>query len=457
MNERLSAYFDALRGRRIAVLGIGVSNRPLIRMLLARGLCVTACDKTPREKLDEEVLQLEKDGAALHLGEGYLDGLDADVIFRTPGMRPDLPQIRRLTDRGAVLTSEMEAFFAVCPCRIIAVTGSDGKTTTTTLIAEILKHAGKRVWVGGNIGTPLLPLAEQMQLEDVAVVELSSFQLMTMTQSADVAVVTNLAPNHLDVHRDMAEYVAAKENVFLHQSADGLLVLNMDNAITNGFAEKARGRVVKFSRRSVPEHGVYLQDGVIYRDGKKIMDASDIRIPGVHNIENYMAAACAVEGLASDADIDAVARSFAGVEHRIELVRELRGVRYYNDSIASSPSRTIAGLHSFEQKVILIAGGYDKHIPFDTLGGEICAHVKTLILCGATADQIRAAVTGAEAYAPGRPDILQADDLAQAVQLAKDAARPGDVVTLSPACAAFDQFKNFMVRGARFKELVRAL
>ena len=457
MNERLSAYFNALRGKRIAVLGIGVSNRPLIRMLLARGLCVTACDKTPREKLDEEVLQLERDGAALHLGEGYLDGLDADVIFRTPGMRPDLPQIRRLTDRGAVLTSEMEAFFAVCPCRIIAVTGSDGKTTTTTLIAEILRHAGKTVWLGGNIGTPLLPRVGEMRPENVAVVELSSFQLMTMTQSADVAVVTNLAPNHLDVHRDMAEYVAAKQNVFLYQSADGLLVLNMDNAITNGFAEKARGRVVKFSRRGVPEHGVYLQDGVIFRDGKKIMDASDIRIPGVHNIENYMAAACAVEGLASDADIDAVARSFAGVEHRIELVRELRGVRYYNDSIASSPSRTIAGLHSFDQKVILIAGGYDKHIPFDTLGGEICAHVKTLILCGATADKIRTAVTGAEAYAPGRPDILQADDLAQAVQLAKDAARPGDVVTLSPACAAFDQFKNFMVRGARFKELVRAL
>ena len=457
MNERVSAYFEALRGKRIAVLGIGVSNRPLLQMLLARGLDVAAYDKTPREALDDEVLQLERDGAKLYLGADYLDGLDADVIFRTPGMRPDLPQIKRLTDRGAVLTSEMEAFFAVCPCKLIAVTGSDGKTTTTTLIAEILKHAGRTVWLGGNIGTPLLPLAERMQPEDVAVVELSSFQLMTMTQSADVAVVTNLAPNHLDVHRDMAEYVAAKENVFLHQSPDGLLVLNMDNAITNGFAAKARGRVVKFSRLGVPEHGVYLQDGVIFRDGRKIMDAVDIRIPGVHNIENYMAAACAVEGLASDADIDAVARSFAGVEHRIELVRELCGVRYYNDSIASSPSRTIAGLHSFPQKVILIAGGYDKHIPFDTLGGEICAHVKTLILCGATADKIRAAVTGAETYAPGQPEILQADDLAQAVRMAKDAAVPGDVVTLSPACAAFDQFKNFMVRGARFKELVRAL
>ncbi len=457
MNERVQSYFDALRGRRIAVLGIGVSNRPLIRMLLARGLDVTACDKWEREALDDEVLQLERDGAVLHLGAGYLDGLDADVIFRTPGMRPDLPQLSALTQKGAVLTSEMEAFFAVCPCKIIAVTGSDGKTTTTTLIAEILKHAGKTVWVGGNIGAPLLPQAEQMQPGDIAVVELSSFQLMTMTQSADVAVVTNVAPNHLDVHRDMAEYVAAKQNVYLHQSKAGTVVLNMDNDLTRSFAHGAPGRVRMFSRLGVPEHGVYLQDGVIYRDGKKIMDASDIRIPGVHNIENYMAAACAVEGLASDADIDAVARSFAGVEHRIELVRELHGVRYYNDSIASSPSRTIAGLRSFPQKVILIAGGYDKHIPFDTLGGEVCTHVKTLVLCGATADKIRAAVTGAANYAPGQPEILQAEDLQQAVQLAKAAAAPGDVVTLSPACAAFDQFQNFMVRGAKFKELVRAL
>ena len=457
MNERVSAYFEALRGRRIAVLGIGVSNRPLIRMLLARGLDVSAYDKTPREALDDEVLQLARDGAKLHLGADYLDGLDADVIFRTPGMRPDLPQIKRLTDRGAVLTSEMEAFFAVCPCKLIAVTGSDGKTTTTTLIAEILKHAGRTVWLGGNIGTPLLPQAERMQPEDVAVVELSSFQLMTMTQSADVAVVTNLAPNHLDVHRDMAEYVAAKENVFLHQSPDGLLVLNMDNAVTDGFAENARGRVVKFSRLGVPEHGVYLQGGVIFRDGKRIMDAADIRIPGVHNIENYMAAACAVEGLASDADIDAVARSFAGVEHRIELVRELDGVRYYNDSIGTSPTRTQACLHSFEQKLVLIAGGYDKHIPFTQFGDEVAQHVKLLILTGDTAQAIREAVEQAPSYPNSGIEIVMADDLAAAVGLARERAKAGDVVVLSPACAAFDHFKNFMERGKKFKELVNQL
>ena len=457
MNELVERYFARLRGRRAAVLGIGVSNRPLIRLLLQYGVDVTAYDRTPRERLDDEVLALEAQGAKLHVGENYLDGLEADVIFRTPGMRPDLPQIARLTARGAELTSEMEAFFEVCPCRIIAVTGSDGKTTTTTLIAKILEHAGRRVWLGGNIGTPLLPLAAQMEPDDAAVVELSSFQLMTMTRSADVAVVTNLAPNHLDMHHGMEEYVAAKKNVFLHQSTDGRLVLNLDNGITRGFAAEARGTVEFFSRTARPERGVYLENGVIYRNGVKIMDAADIQIPGVHNIENYMAAACAVEGLASDADIDAVARSFGGVEHRIELVRELDGVRYYNDSIASSPTRTIAGLHSFAQPVILIAGGYDKHIPFDVLGPEICAHVKTLILCGATADKIRAAVLAAPAYTEGRPVILDAVNLAQAVALARESARAGDVVTLSPACAAFDQFKNFMVRGETYKKLVHEL
>lgn len=457
MNDRVDAYFERLRGKRAVVLGIGVSNRPLIRMLLEYGAEVTACDKTPREKLDEEVLALERLGARLHVGEDYLEGLEADVVFRTPGMRPDLPQIRRLTEGGAQLTSEMEAFFEVCPCTRIAVTGSDGKTTTTTLIAKILEHAGKKVWIGGNIGQPLLPLAKEMSPEDFAVVELSSFQLMTMTSSAEVAVVTNLAPNHLDVHKSMEEYIAAKENVYLHQSPSGKLVVNMDNAITHSFVGKAKGRVEEFSRFGIPENGVYLQDGTIFRNGKKIMDAADIRIPGVHNIENYMAAACAVEGFASDADIDAVARSFGGVEHRIELVRELDGVRYYNDSIASSPTRTIAGLHSFDRRVILIAGGYDKHIPFDALGPEVCAHVKLLILCGATADKIHAAVEGAPEYAKGQPEIVTVQSLGDAVELAHMRAQRGDIVTLSPACAAFDQFKNFMVRGESYKRMVAAL
>ena len=457
MNHLVDQYFDSLTDKRVAVLGIGVSNRPLIRMLLARGICVLACDKTPREKLDAEVLELEQAGAVLHVGEHYLDDVQADIVFRTPGMHPDIPALRQLRESGAEITSEMEVFFEVCPCHIIAVTGSDGKTTTTTLIAKILEHAGHRVWIGGNIGAPLLPQAADMTPTDIAVVELSSFQLMTMERSADIAVVTNVAPNHLDVHKDMAEYVQAKKNVFAHQSEAGKVILNYDNAITRGFAADANGTVEYFSRQTKPENGVYLEDGVIYRNGKRIMAAADIRIPGVHNIENYMAAACAVEGLATEEDIDEIARTFAGVEHRIEFVRDLDGVTYYNDSIASSPSRTIAGLHSFHQKLVLIAGGYDKKIPFDVLGPEICAHVRLLILCGATAEKIEAAVKSAPNYLNGQPEILHAQTLEEAVRLAKQYTVPGDIVTLSPACAAFDQFKNFMVRGETYKTLVQGL
>lgn len=457
MNEQVNAYFEALRGKRVAVLGIGVSNRPLIRMLLERGVAVTACDKTPREQLDREVLELEAAGAALRVGAAYLDGLEADVVFRTPGMHPDIPVLRELRSRGAVITSEMEAFFTVCPCAILGVTGSDGKTTTTTLIAEILRHAGHRVWIGGNIGQPLLPLAEQMMPEDLAVVELSSFQLMSMTQSPHVAVITNLAPNHLDVHKDMAEYIAAKENLYLHQSAADRVVLNLDNEITAGFAPKVRGELRWFSRRSAPERGAWFDGETVFWDGKPVMKREDILLPGLHNVENYMAAMCAVEGYAKAEDVAAVAGSFAGVEHRIELVRTLDGVRYYNDSIASSPTRTIAGLHCFDQKVILIAGGYDKHIPFDALGPEIVAHVKRLILCGATAEKIRQAVEAAPGYAESGLEVTTVQTLGEAVRDARDHAVSGDVVTLSPACASFDQFKNFMLRGQAFKALVQAL
>ena len=457
MNQLVNDYFEKLKGKRVAVLGIGVSNRPLIRMLLERGISVLACDRTPREKLDAEVLELEQAGAKLSVGEGYLDHVEADIVFRTPGMHPNIPALQSLRAQGCAVTSEMEAFFEVCPCRIIAVTGSDGKTTTTTLISEMLKRAGYKAWLGGNIGTPLLPLAEQMQPEDFAVVELSSFQLMGMQKSADIAVVTNVAPNHLDVHKDMAEYIEAKKTVFSHQNKDGIVILNLDNDITRGFAAEAPGAVRMFSRQGKPENGVYLENGTIYRNGGMLMEASDIRIPGLHNVENYMAAACAVEGLVSDADIREVAKTFGGVEHRIEFVRELEGVKYYNDSIASSPSRTIAGLHSFDQKLILIAGGYDKHIPFEVLGPEICAHVKTLVLCGATAEKIRVAVEQTPEYEPGKPEIVEAKTLGEALKLAKDSTQPGDVVTLSPACAAFDQFKNFMVRGETFKKLVNEL
>ena len=450
MGNAFTEYFESLKEKNVLVLGLGVSNRPLVRLLLSFGCRVTGCDRTPREKLDAEVLELEKSGCTLQVGDGYLDGLRADIVFRTPGMHPDNPALEQLRRGGAEVTSEMEVFFEVCPCKIIAVTGSDGKTTTTTLISELLKASGKTVWLGGNIGTPLLPLVPQMTGEDVAVVELSSFQLMDMRRSPSVAVITNLAPNHLDVHKDMEEYIRAKTNIFNFQNSTDLLILNADNGITADFT--GPGKTEFFSRQG--KNVRIRQEGDwVLRDGQKVLDVNTILIPGVHNIENYMAAIGAVEGLVDDGIIRQVAENFGGVEHRIELVRIKDGVRFYNDSIASSPTRTIAGLNSFQEKVLLIAGGYDKHIPYDVLGPHIADHAKAVFLNGATAPLIRKAVEDL----PGCPELIDCENFEDAVRKAAAYAKDGDVVLMSPASAAFDQFKNFMERGVFFKKLVKEL
>ena len=455
MNTAFDNYFNSLQGKKIAVLGLGVSNRPLVRLLLTYGCDVTGCDRTPREKLDEEILELEKQGCKLRVGDNYLENITADLVFRTPGMHPGNPALVKLAKGGAQITSEMEVFFELCPCKIIAVTGSDGKTTTTTLISELLKAAGKTVWLGGNIGTPLLPICGKIAESDFAVVELSSFQLMDMHRSAHISVVTNLAPNHLDMHKDMQEYVDAKKNIFLHQSTSDKLIVNADNAITAPF--KGNGITRHFARTGKVTNGICMDGDFLCRDGEKVLDKKDILIPGEHNVENYMAAILAVEGIVDDEIVRDVARRFGGVEHRIELVREKDGVRFYNDSIASSPSRTIAGLRSFREKVILIAGGYDKHIPFDVLGPEVCRHTKAVYLNGATADKIRAAIEAAPEYKPGCPELIDCADFTDAVVKSAADAKPGDVVLMSPACAAFDQFKNFMVRGKYFKKLIMEL
>ena len=452
MQSAFETYFTSLKGKKIAVLGLGVSNRPLVRLLLEFGCDVLGCDRTPREKLDREVLQLEEMGCKLSVGDNYLDGVEADILFRTPGMHPGNPAIVALAEKGAKVTSEMEVFFEVCPCQLLAVTGSDGKTTTTTLVSEMLKAAGKTVWLGGNIGTPLLPLVRQMKPEDFAVVELSSFQLMDMTRSPQRAIVTNLAPNHLDIHKDMEEYVESKKNIFRYQDEKGLLILNADNDITSGF--RGNGETRFFSRQG--QAHVCMKDGIICRGGEAVLNTSDILLPGVHNIENYMAAIAMVEGLVEDDTIRQVAKNFGGVEHRIELVRIKDGVKYYNDSIASSPSRTIAGLRSFREKVLLIAGGYDKHIPYDVLGPEICAHVKHVFLCGATAPQIRTAVENCADF-HGQVELTDCGNFENAVRTAAAAAQEGDIVLMSPASASFDEFKNFMVRGEFFKKIVKEL
>ena len=458
----IAEYLEGLKGKSVAVIGMGVSNTPLIRMLLRSGVKVTVCDKSPRERGEELASELESLGAKFQLGPDYLSKLYRfDLIFRTPGLSPNTPELVQAAEKGSEITSEMELFFQLCPCKIIGVTGSDGKTTTTTLISEFLREAGRNVYLGGNIGRPLLPDVASMVPEDVVVVELSSFQLMTMKKSPNVAVFTNLSPNHLDYHHTMEEYTAAKLNIFTHQGKDDRAVFNFDNDITRSLSKQAPGKVMLFSRKKPLEEGVYLRDDTIWltneMGSREVLPLSMIHIPGVHNIENYMAAIAAVDGLVPDKCVRAVAQRFTGVEHRIELVRELDGVKYYNDSIGTSPTRTMACLDSFDQKLILIAGGYDKGVPFTQLGVEITKKVKLLILTGATAEAIKDSVEQAPEYAEHTPDIIVTDNLSQAVDAARSAAVAGDVVVLSPACAAFDKFKNFMERGKVFKDLVNAL
>ena len=455
------SFSNKLRVKKIAMCGIGVSNTPLIMNFLSKGARVFACDRRSREMLGEIADTLEKAGAELRLGDGYLKNLEVDMIFRTPGMNFHLPELDAARKKGIAVTSEMEVFFDLCPATIFAITGSDGKTTTTTLVSKMLEAEGKRVFVGGNIGTPLLPEIENITKDDFVVVELSSFQLISMRKSPDIAVVTNVAPNHLDVHKDMDEYVEAKKNAILHQNAFSRTVLNKDNEITNGFKPFVRGQSLSFSMETPLKNGAWLdENGVIHMSYRgidaPIMHRDEIAILGDHNVENYLAAITAVWGYVGMDAIKKVAKEFKGVEHRIEFVREVNGVKYYNDSIASSPTRTIAGLKAFPKKVWLIAGGYDKHIPYEPMVPYVLDKVEKLLLCGDTAEKIKAAVLSDKNY-NGTPDIIDVSDIGEAVKYAHDNANNGDIVTLSPASASFDKFPNFVARGNFFKEKVNEL
>ena len=462
MNIKVAEFFKSIKGKKVTFVGIGTSNIPLIEMFAEKGAIVSACDRQTYEKLGENAIRAEKAGAKLILGDDYLKNIDTDILFRSPGTPFYKEELEDLKKKGVVVTSEMEVFFDLCPCKIIAITGSDGKTTTTTIISELLKAQGYNVHLGGNIGKPLLPEIESINADDYAVVELSSFQLISMRKSPEISVVTNLAPNHLDIHKDMQEYVDSKKNIVLHQNAFSKTVLNLDNDISNSFEAYVRGQLVKFSRQADVSNGAYLEDDmIIYNDyGKKtdVVSIKDIKIPGMHNVENYMAAISAVWGLVTVENIHNVAKNFGGVAHRAEFVREINGVRYYNDSIASSPTRTASGtLSLYDEKIIIIAGGYDKHIPYEPLGPVICDKVKTLILLGDTAEKIKEAVVNSENYSNNNPEIIMVNNMDEAVKTAYNLAKEGDIVSMSPASASFGLYKNFEERGNHFKELVNNL
>lgn len=462
MNQ-ISAFFEEMQHKHVAFIGTGVSHTELITLFRKKGIAVTVLDKRSADKFQETYDALSALGVNFILGVNYLDALTQfDVVFRTPGMYFNHPALIKAREAGVVITSEMEVFFDLCPCRIYAVTGSDGKSTSTTLIAEILAAHGKTVHKGGNIGRALLPIIESIREDDAAVVELSSFQLISMRRSPDVALITNITPNHLDVHGTMEEYTDCKKNLIAHQNAFSRAVLNLDNDGTRALAPIVRGKLSWFSRQQTVRRGAFLrEDGMLcyaeHGDITPVVHKDDIRIPGMHNVENFLGVIAALWGDVEIEDIVRVAKEFGGVEHRIEFVREVRGVKWYNDSIATSPTRVLAGLRSFDQKIIVLAGGYDKKIPFEPMAETVCDRVKLLILMGVTADKIEKAVTSAKNYDPDSIRILRADSMEQAVALADEQAQSGDIVTLSPACASFDLYPNFEVRGHHFKRLVKEL
>ena len=454
-----------IQGKRVAFIGAGVSHKRCIEQFVELGAQVTLCDqKKSIEDFGDYADTLRRLNVALSLGEHYTDGFAGqDIIMRTPGYEYFKPELQAAKAAGAMVTSEVELFFEFCPCEIVAVTGSDGKTTTTTLISKMFEAAGRKVFLGGNIGAALLPQLTDVTPDAVAVVELSSFQLISMRRSPRVAVVTNVTPNHLDHHKDMQEYIDAKRNILLWQVPPCRAVLGYENDITRAMQSDCKGEQVWFTRLHETDRGAFLRasdDTLCYAENgvvTPVLPRAEIKLRGLHNVENLLAAIAAVWGRVPVEAMRQVGSTFTGVEHRIEPVRVLDGVTYYNDSIASSPTRTIAGLRSFDQKIILIAGGYDKKIPYEPLAPEIIAHVKTLVLMGATGPRIEKAVREHPDFDESKLTILHADNMQHAVELARSAAQPGDVVSLSPASASFDLYPNFEVRGRDYKNIVMQL
>ena len=454
-----------IQGKKVAFIGAGVSHKRCIEQFVELGAQVTLCDqKKSIEDFGDYADTLRRLNVALSLGEHYTDGFAGqDIIMRTPGYEYFKPELQAAKAAGAMVTSEVELFFEFCPCEIVAVTGSDGKTTTTTLISKMFEAAGRKVFLGGNIGAALLPQLADVTPDAVAVVELSSFQLISVRRSPKVAVVTNVTPNHLDHHKDMQEYIDAKRNILLWQVPPCRAVLGYENDITRAMQSDCKGEQVWFTRLHETDRGAFLRasdDTLCYAENgvvTPVLPRAEIKLRGLHNVENLLAAIAAVWGRVPVEAMRQVGSTFTGVEHRIEPVRVLDGVTYYNDSIASSPTRTIAGLRSFDQKIILIAGGYDKKIPYEPLAPEIIAHVKTLVLMGATGPRIEKAVREHPDFDESKLTILYADNMQHAVALARSAAQPGDVVSLSPASASFDLYPNFEVRGRDYKNIVMQL
>ena len=464
VNEKLLEFNEFLKGRKVAVIGLGVSNKPLIEYLHKYKANVTVFDKREIDDIDKDIMdKVVMYDMEFSLGKNYLSKLQGfELIFRSPSCLPTIPEIQSEIIRGAIVTTEIEMLIELCPGKVIGITGSDGKTTTTSLIYEILKAKGYNCYLGGNIGVPLFTKIGEMTKDDIVVLELSSFQLMNMKISPSISVITNITPNHLDIHSSMEEYIEAKKNIFKYQDENGILVLNYDNDITREFEKEAKGKVIWFSSKSkIPDGYIVDENRIKFCENNlrtHVLHTTDMKLRGVHNYENACAAIAATKTLVDEETAVNAILNFKGVEHRLELIKETDNrIKWYNDSVSSSPTRTIAGLNAFSRSVILIAGGYDKNLDYTPIAKPIVDNVKILILLGQTSDKIFNAVTKQLEKEGKSLDIYQCNSLEQTVILANRLAVTGDTILFSPASASFDMFKNFADRGNKFKELVNRI
>lgn len=462
-NKKLQEFNEYIRYRKVAIIGLGVSNLPLLDYMHNKKAMVTVFDERDIEKIPNDVMNKITDyGFRFFLGENCLENLKGfDIIFRSPSCLPTKPELKAEENRGAIVTTEIEMLMKMCPCKIVGVTGSDGKTTTTSLIYDILTSAGYHTFLGGNIGTPLFTKLEEIKPEDIVVLELSSFQLMGMEVSPDIAVITNITPNHLNIHKDYEEYIEAKKNIFKYQNENGIVILNYDNEITRKCKEEAKGKVIFFSGKQKLDNGFIVDNKVIKecedKIRKHILNANEVILRGEHNYENIATAIAATKTLVDIETAVKAVKEFKPVEHRLEFVREINDVKWYNDSVSSSPTRTIAGLNSFDEDIVLIAGGYDKNLDYTPIAKPIVENVKTLILLGQTSGKIFDCVKEELENQNKELPIYMCETLEETVSLANKVAKKGQIVLFSPASASFDLFKNFADRGNQFKNLVYKL
>lgn len=451
-------YRESLAGKTTAVVGLAKSGVAAARLLRRLGARVLASDSSPLEALTAEARALDREGCALWAG-GHPDAafVGADLVVVSPGVPLELPALAAVRARGVPIIGELELAWRVMEADVIAITGTNGKTTTTALTGELLRTQVRPVLVGGNIGTPLAEHALEFPGDGLVVAETSSFQLDTTDRFRPrVGAILNITPDHLDRHGTFERYVDAKARIFANQTPTDCAVLNADDPVTAGLGSRARGRVIWFSRLTTPTHGVFIYDGWIVArlngSTERICPVGEITLRGQHNVENVLAAtACALwTGMAPSAIRRGIA-AFRGVAHRIERVHDDRGVVYYNDSKGTNVASTVKALESFAEPVVLIAGGKGKGQDFGPLAEAARGRVRRAVLIGQDRDKIRAALE------PAAIPVEDAESMDDAVRRAREAARVGDVVLLSPACASFDMFRNFEHRGDVFKAVVRAL